>query len=57
MPEITPQQWARAEALKALYANTQRPPMNMKTIESQIRILADLILTGELPPPPPGTCY
>jgi len=45
----TPAQWARAEALKALYLNPNRGPSSMRGVAEQVNVLAALILTGELP--------
>lgn len=50
-------QWARAEATKATMANPHRKQMNLPAIADQINALAELIVTGSLPEPPPGTYY
>jgi hypothetical protein len=52
-------QWARAEALKAVMSHPAGAtrPAGMREIENQVNILAELIVTGSLPKPPPGVMY
>jgi hypothetical protein len=53
---VTAEQWARAEALKALLAADSKP-LVLRAVAVEVNLLAGLILTGQLPPPAPGTYY
>lgn len=50
-------QWARAQAVRATLSNPHRTNMNLPAIALQVNVLAELIVTGSLPDPPPGTYY
>jgi hypothetical protein len=52
---VTLAQWARAQALQALMSRDAQ--MNLRAIADQVNILAELIVSGSLPTPAPGTFY
>lgn len=55
--EVTLAQWARAEALKALLQSDGNIPSRLPGVADMVNIYAELIISGALPTPPPGTSY
>lgn len=57
--ELTLAQWARAEALKAVMASNAGAPLPLAAprVRDMVNIYAELIVTGDIPKPAPGTCY
>jgi hypothetical protein len=56
--EVTLAQWARAEALKAILSGPMASqPSRLPGIADMVNVYAELIVTGGLPKPKPGTSY
>jgi hypothetical protein len=56
--EVTLAQWARAQALKAILSGPMNSqPSRLPGVADMVNTYAELIITGSLPAPKPGTSY
>ena len=53
----TVEQWARAQAVRALLGRPNAAERGPSAIAEQVGVYAHLIITGELPAPKPGTYH
>ena len=53
--DVTLAQWARAQALRALMSRDAK--LTLPALAEQVGLLADLIISGSLAAPTPGTFY
>lgn len=54
-PVVSASQWARAQALRAITADGR--PRSLELLTTQASALAEYLISGVLPTPPPGTTW